>query len=206
VRPTGRGSPRRAAAAIASARERSWDSYRSIERYMEAGTCRRAQILDHFGDPEAPAPSGRCCDVCDPDEALARAVAQAPTRAAGTRRGRGSRSGSGAAAGAGAGSGVGARHDEDALGIPVDEREFEALRVWRLARSEGKPAYTVAPNAVLEEVLRVRPGNAGELIAIRGIGLTFCERHGESLLAELARLEAGAAQGAEVLPGVGQPG
>ena len=71
---------------------------------------------------------------------------------------------------------------------PVDEREFERLRAWRWARAEGKPAYTVASNAVLEEVLRRRPPDAEALLAIRGIGPAFCEKHGESLLAELSDL------------------
>jgi ATP-dependent DNA helicase RecQ len=75
----------------------------------------------------------------------------------------------------------------------VDEAEFEALRAWRMERAAGLPAYTVAPNAVLEEVLRRRPGSVGELSAIRGIGPSFCERHGESLLSELAGLGAAAA-------------
>ena len=42
-----------------------------------AEMCRRRQILDHFGDEEEGAPSGRCCDVCDPDAALERAVSGA---------------------------------------------------------------------------------------------------------------------------------
>jgi ATP-dependent DNA helicase RecQ len=196
VRPTGRGSPRRAAAAIAAARERGWESYRSIERYMEASSCRRAQILEHFGDGEPPAATGRCCDVCDPDEELARAVAAAGGRGVRARRGSGSRGASAATQAAGS--------REDALAADIDEREFDALRAWRLERSEGKPAFTVAPNAVLEEVLRARPASVGELIAIRGIGPAFCERHGESLLAELARLEAGAGEAADVRQGVAQ--
>ena len=76
----------------------------------------------------------------------------------------------------------------DADAPPVDEQAFEALRAWRMERANGLPAYTVAPNAVLEEVLRRRPGSERELIDIRGIGPTFCERHGESLLAALAGL------------------
>jgi len=74
------------------------------------------------------------------------------------------------------------------LGEPVDEGEFERLKAWRWERAAGKPAYTVAANAVLEEVLRVRPSSRGELMEIRGIGEAFCEKHGESLLEELARL------------------
>jgi len=71
---------------------------------------------------------------------------------------------------------------------PVDEGEFERLKAWRWERAEGKPAYTVAANSVLEEVLRARPASVGELLEIRGIGPAFCDKHGESLLEELARL------------------
>jgi superfamily II DNA helicase RecQ len=70
----------------------------------------------------------------------------------------------------------------------VDEGEFEALRAWRWERAAGSPAFTVAANSVLEEVLRRRPREVGELIEIRGIGRAFCEKHGESLLAALAAL------------------
>ena len=71
ARPTGQGSPRKAAAAIQAAKNRGWESYRSIERYMSgSSTCRRRQILDHFGDQTPGAPTGRCCDVCDPDPEL----------------------------------------------------------------------------------------------------------------------------------------
>ncbi|HUB73860.1 MAG TPA: RecQ family ATP-dependent DNA helicase [Solirubrobacteraceae bacterium] len=205
---TGRGSPRLAAAAIKAARDRSWEAYRSIERYSsDAGTCRRRQILDHFGDRAAGAPSGRCCDVCEADEALRRAVQEAPTgaRAGASARAGGARArGGGAAPGgrrspggfAGAASGAPAT-PAGLLAEPgldaVDEREFEALRAWRMNEAEGKPAYTVATNAVLEEVLRRRPRSERELIAIRGVGPSFCERHGPSLLEAVAALAGGAA-------------
>ncbi len=71
---------------------------------------------------------------------------------------------------------------------PVDEEQYEKLREWRLGRAEGKPAFTVAANTVLEEILRRRPGSAEELIEIRGIGPAFCEKHGESLLEVLGAL------------------
>lgn len=171
VRLTGEGSPRKAFAAIKASKDRGWDSYRSIERYMTTGElCRRRQILDHFGDPEPVRPTGRCCDVCDPDAALAAAVS-APIEAS---RGRGR--GAGAAGGG-------------EPGEPVDEERFERLRSWRFERSEGKPAYTVATNAVLEEVLREPPRTLAALLEIRGVGPAFCEKHGESLLELLAALE-----------------
>jgi ATP-dependent DNA helicase RecQ len=178
VRLTGQGSPRRAYAAIKQARDRSWESYRSIERYSaSAETCRRRQILDHFGDREQGRPTGRCCDVCDPDPALERAVAAAPTTSA-RKRDRVRAAGGGA---------VSASTPEP-VGKPVDEQEFERLRAWRMQRAEGKPAFTVAADTVLEEILRRRPASSAALIEIKGIGPAFCEKHGESLLAELAAL------------------
>jgi ATP-dependent DNA helicase RecQ len=175
---TGRGSPRAAYEAIRAAKDRGWESYRSIERYITGKeTCRRRQILDHFGDSQPGAPSGRCCDVCDADEALELLMRSRPAAraAGGASRGRGGQAGG------------------EPAGEPVDEDEFEELRKWRYERAEGKPAYTVAANAVLEEVLRRRPGSIGELIEIRGIGPAFCEKHGESLLAALSELEGAAA-------------
>ncbi|HEY3759846.1 MAG TPA: ATP-dependent DNA helicase RecQ [Solirubrobacteraceae bacterium] len=180
VELTGRGSPRAAYAAIRSAKDRGWESYRSIERYMTAGgRCRRRQILDHFGDREEGAPSGRCCDVCDPDPQLERVLA-APV--AQTRRGGGARGGRGAAPG-----GVAAAPESPPLDAE-DAARFEQLKAWRLGRAEGKPAYTVAANAVLEEVLRRRPASVQAMLEIRGIGPAFCEKHGESLLEALAEL------------------
>jgi ATP-dependent DNA helicase RecQ len=45
-----------------------WRQYRSVWAFVEDDGCRRARILDHFGDPAAPAPlpGVPCCDVCDP--------------------------------------------------------------------------------------------------------------------------------------------
>jgi superfamily II DNA helicase RecQ len=90
---------------------------------------------------------------------------------------------------------------------PVDERDFERLRAWRWQQAQGKPAYTVAANAVLEEVLRRRPRTLGDLLEIKGIGPAFCEKHGESLLAALAMPGGGDVRderpGADLSPPVG---
>jgi ATP-dependent DNA helicase RecQ len=174
---TGAGSPRKARQAIGAARDRGWESYRSIESFSSSAACRRRQLLDHFGDSEPGAASGRCCDVCDPDAEL-QGVAEAAVARSSRSRAR--------AGGA------------SAAGPPVDEGEFERLRAWRFERAEGKPAYTVASNAVLEEVLRLRPRGRRELLDVRGIGQAFSEKHGGSLLALLAELgdAAGGAGGA----------
>ena len=65
---------------------------------------------------------------------------------------------------------------------------FERLRQWRWTRAEGLPAFRVASNAVLEHILRARPSDMDELLAVHGIGQAFCDKHGDSLLAELSEL------------------
>lgn len=181
VELTGRGSPRAAYAAIKAAKDRGWESYRAIERFISNDSlCRRRQILDHFGDDEPCAPQGRCCDVCEPDPALQAAAASArsvPSPGSSRKQARTS----------GADS-VEADRGSPVDAAPVDAAHLRRLKAWRLGRSQGKPAYTVATDAALEGVLRMRPTSTAELIAVRGIGPTFCERHGESLLGELREL------------------
>jgi ATP-dependent DNA helicase RecQ len=191
VRLTGQGSPRRAYEAIKGARDRGWEAYRSIERFISSGEiCRRRQILDHFGDDEPCSPEGRCCDVCEPDRALVEASREVVRGAPRARTaGRGMRaSGTSHRDRAGGALSRGVGQGEEIALDPVEESQFEKLKVWRLARSEGKPAFTVAANTALEGILRARPATLEELIEVKGIGPAFCERHGESLLQALAEL------------------
>jgi ATP-dependent DNA helicase RecQ len=150
---------------VRAAKDRRWQSYRSIERYASGhDRCRRRQLLDHFGDPEPVAPEGRCCDVDDPLDWLPEIrVASSSSRS----RGSGS-----------------APVDD---GPPVSDAELAPLKDWRRERADGKPAYTVANDATLREIVRRRPGNAAELLAIRGIGPSFVDKHADSLLELLAR-------------------
>jgi ATP-dependent DNA helicase RecQ len=158
---------RRAGEECRAARDRRWEAYHALKAFATGEErCRRQQLLDHFGDPLPPTPTGRCCDVCDPLDWLTVAD-RAPAR----RR----RTGAGGAV-------------PEPLGPPVDQAQFERLKRWRADRTEGKPAYTVATNAVLEELLRRRPADDAGLLAIKGIGQSFVAKHGDAILAELATL------------------
>jgi ATP-dependent DNA helicase RecQ len=148
-----------------AATDRRWQSYRTIERYATGGErCRRRQLLDHFGDQAPGAPLGRCCDVHNPVDWLP-PIAES----AGRSRSHGARGG--------------AEADD---GPPVADAALEPLKAWRRRRADGKPAYTVATDATLREVVRRRPTTPGELLAIKGIGPSFVEKHADSLL-ELLR-------------------
>jgi ATP-dependent DNA helicase RecQ len=53
-------------AATAEGTKVRWRQYRSVWAWVEGDGCRRRGILRHFGDRSDPAPTGPCCDVCDP--------------------------------------------------------------------------------------------------------------------------------------------
>ncbi len=236
VRLTGQLDGRAAYQAIKAAKDRGWDSYRAIEKFIANGEeCRRRQILEHFGDSQEGAREGRCCSVCDPDPELEQAIAAGAhspkrTRATGPALNGSASSALNGSAGAARNGSAGpgrsassalnaagvalngstgsarnatpngyalngsaeptdpASHNSPPLPEPVDEVQYEKLRVWRLGQAEGKPAFTVAANTVLEEILRRRPTSTEEMIEIRGIGPAFCEKHGDSLLEALGAL------------------
>jgi superfamily II DNA helicase RecQ len=141
-----------------AAADRRWQSYRSIEHYAATGDrCRRRQLLDHFGDNTPGAPTGRCCDVHDPPTWLP------PITAASAKK---------------------LPIVED--GPPVSDEELAPLKAWRRERADGKPAYTVATDATLREVVRRQPKSEQELLQIKGIGASFITKHAESLLELIA--------------------
>ena len=53
------------------AKNHRWRQYREVWGFVEGETCRRRQILRHFGDRVEPQAAGRCCDVCDGPLAIA---------------------------------------------------------------------------------------------------------------------------------------
>ncbi|HEY3969838.1 MAG TPA: HRDC domain-containing protein [Solirubrobacteraceae bacterium] len=63
---------------------------------------------------------------------------------------------------------------------------LNALREWRIAASDGKPAYAVAHNSTLEAIAVLRPTSPAELASIKGVGPAFVERHGADVLALVA--------------------
>ena len=137
-----------------AATDRRWQSYRSIEHYAATGDrCRRRQLLDHFGDDTPGRPLGRCCDVHDPPTWLP------PITTSSVKK---------------------LPIVED--GPPVSDDALAPLKAWRRERADGKPAYTVATDATLREVVRRQPRTPRELLQIKGIGASFIDKHAESLL------------------------
>ena len=120
--------------------------------------------FDHFSDRTAGAPLERCCDVCDRLEWLP----DPETVPVSTSR----------------------RPAAPARPTPelsaADRPLFEALKAWRLQAAEGKPAFTVAHNRVLEAIAATRPADDGALLAISGIGPSFVSKYAPEVLALVA--------------------
>jgi ATP-dependent DNA helicase RecQ len=168
--------PRRAFEATEIAKQRGWDAYRAVDRFVSTPTCRRAQLLAHFGDTRVPAPSGRCCDVCDPPTwlpDLVRASASARTKSQTVAK----RAAKSAAKSAPVGTAV----------EGGDNQLLEALRAWRKRAAGSNPAYVVAKNTVLEEIVRTLPANDAQLQAISGVGPAFVLKHGSAVLKMVAQ-------------------
>ena len=74
-------------------------------------------------------------------------------------------------------------------GSPTDEALMADLRAWRSARAreDAVPAYVVAHDALLVEIVEQRPGSAAALRRVKGMGPAKLDRYGDEILAILAR-------------------
>jgi ATP-dependent DNA helicase RecQ len=152
-------NPARVVAVCKAVRDRGWRAYRAVAAFVsDAKRCRRRALLDHFGDSRPGAPSGRCCDVCDPDT-IGLPAPESLTPAARVRTAKAA-----------------------APAEPVDEGLLGVLKEWRLRASDGKPAFTVAHNRTLEAIAALKPATLEELAAIRGVGPAFVKRYGARVL------------------------
>ena len=161
---TGALDPVRAERECRVARDRGWRAYRAVKAFASADACRRRMLLDHFGDSSPTAPSGRCCDFCEPSGWL-----PDPDSLPVRRRAR-------------TGSKPAAPVELDGADAPL----FERLRAWRRDAAAGKPAYTVAHDATLRAIATARPASAEALAGIRGIGPAFVSRHARDVLGIVA--------------------
>jgi superfamily II DNA helicase RecQ len=64
-----------------------------------------------------------------------------------------------------------------------NRQDSGAVRCAALARSDRKPAYTVARNRTLAQIAARRPATPARLAAISGLDPAFIERHGKDVIA-----------------------
>lgn len=76
-----------------------------------------------------------------------------------------------------------APNPEDGL---ADEQKtcYRALKTWRneTAKAEGRPAYAIARNTQLAELVKAMPKSLSAIKEIDGLGEGFCEKYGRKVL------------------------
>jgi ATP-dependent DNA helicase RecQ len=188
-------------------KERSWQRYHAVKRFVESGRCRHLQICTHFGQTPK---WTRCemCDVCGNVPDWLKAPAEEPAAAAKQKRRKPK------AERAPEPEREPARAVEP-VPVPVtpppaprpvaappaerpisglDAELFEFLKQWRqrTAQRAAVPAYIVLSDASLVDLCRKKPSNLRELLGVSGFGERKAELYGSEVFAAFEAFRNGA--------------
>jgi ATP-dependent DNA helicase RecQ len=156
-------------------RERAWQRYHVIRRFVESSACRHRQICLHFGETPK---WERCdmCDICDATPAWLQEKAEATLEVERPARPR--------------------RQPAEAgpLVAGINSELLEYLREWRrgVALRDNVPAYVVLHDATLEDLCRKLPRTHSQLLGVFGIGERKAASHGAGILGALEAFRNGA--------------
>ena len=146
-------------------KERSWQRYHAMRRFVENPRCRHRQICLHFG--ETPKwESCDACDVCGVELDWMTLKKEVRSQKAGVRM-----------------------KTPAAAAVPANGKLRDALREWRrnLAKEMSVPAYVVLHDSTIDALCRQCPRSTSELLEVAGIGERRAERFGAQILAVIAR-------------------
>jgi ATP-dependent DNA helicase RecQ len=160
-------------------KQRAWERYRVIRRFVESDACRHRQICLHFGET----PKWERCDMCDicdasPEWLTEKADATlAVERPARVRK-----------------HAAGGRRQAAEIHAGVDQDLLEYLREWRrgVASRDNIPAFMVMHDATLEDLCRKQPRTQSDLLRVSGIGERKAASHGAAILFALETYRGGA--------------
>ncbi|MGA9964817.1 MAG: RecQ family ATP-dependent DNA helicase [Terriglobales bacterium] len=168
-------------------KERAWQRYHTIRRFVESASCRHREICLHFGET----PKWTSCDACDVCSGLpAFLFAPAPTGRARRRK----RATVESAAQLSASTPRSARVETPVPASDVDSDLREYLREWRrgAAKEDKIASFMVMHDSSLDEICRHRPTSLAEIRGIPGFGEKKTERYGQQILQVLAEFNTGA--------------
>lgn len=164
----------------AAEKERAWQRYHAVRRFVESADCRHHQICVHFGEtPKWTSCDG--CDVCGCESTwLVKALEVEPPKP--SRVQVTAESANAVASGS-----------ADSL-VPVDAELREYLREWRrtTAKQQGMPSYIVMHDTSLDELCRRRPASLEEIRGVPGFGERKTEQYGQQILEALEQFRNGA--------------
>ena len=164
-------------------KERSWQRYHQVRRFVESSVCRHLQVCSHFG--ETPKWSTcSACDVCGSQPDWLVVPAQEPVR----KRRR---------ATAFSALSNGSPQSLPAPEPPLSDIDYELkeyLREWRrnVSRELGLAAFVVMHDSTLEALCRIQPANLIEMKRVPGMGERKIGSYGAQILKAMQEFRAGA--------------
>jgi len=161
-------------------KERAWQRYHAIRRFVDSKGCRHRQICLHFGE----SPKWETCGACDAcgceSEWLVKSIKAeranlSPPAAMAPRLQQPAAVGTTAV-------------------LDVDPELRDYLREWRraAAKEQGVPAFVVMHDSALEELCRQRPLSIPDLLRISGFGEYKAALYGPQIFEALERFRNGA--------------
>ena len=185
--------------ADAAEKQRSWERYHIIRRFVDSNACRHRQICLHFGERLKRENCG-ACDVCGSAPGWLSTSVEGvwPKRkgfraavASALRIGRGPAK-EAARQGAQQARSPGEAGTTSATAVAPELREY--LRQWRrvTAKDRGVSAFIVMHDTSLDELSRRPPASLAELRNISGFGEHKVEKYGVPILEALGRFRRGA--------------
>jgi len=189
-------------------KERSWQRYHTVRRFVESSRCRHLQICTHFGQ----VPKWQRCEMCDVcgnvpewlvapvEEAeapkkkrrrkeAARPVPPPPQPVAASRPAVPPR------------PATPPPPPPTEIAEPAADRELvEFFKEWRrrTAQRAAVPPYVVLSDVALEDLCRKEPSNLRELLGVTGIGERKAELYGSEIFAAFEAFRNGVRAAARV--------
>ena len=158
-------------------RERAWQRYREVERFVESMECRQHHVCKHFGER----PKWERCGTCDICTGTPDWLEAEVSRSCGRR--------------ANARNAPPEQQDrtKDASLSGADAQLREYLREWRrnTARDLGVAAFVVLHDTALDALCAAKPSTLQALRAVSGFGDKKVERYGQEILDALQRFNRG---------------
>jgi ATP-dependent DNA helicase RecQ len=174
-------------------KERAWQRYHAVRRFVESARCRHLQICTHFGQVPK---WQRCemCDVCGNIPEWLKAPSEKPLAVKKKKRQP---------------KAAAPREEPKAQPRPQpvarpappplfekpadrDLLEFFKEWRWRTAQRAAVPAFVVLSDAALEDLCRKQPSNLRELLGVAGIGERKAELYGGEIFAAFEAYRNGA--------------
>ena len=164
-------------------KERAWQRYHQVRRFVESSACRHLQVCSHFGETPKWTTCG-ACDVCGSQpEWLVLPVEQPKRKRRRTTAFSAVSNGS-----------------PQSLAMPepsrsdIDYELKEYLREWRrqTSREQGLAAFIVMHDSTLEALCRMQPANLTELKRVPGMGERKIASYGTLILKAMQEFRGGA--------------